>query len=221
MQWLQKCLWCQGNIYILNDNRIKCSKCNKKISRNKLNKILTIIEAYLNNESALHLAKRMKTSYTSIHSYYEELRLICATISEKEYEKYRAEDCEYEEYFYLEHSKKNNQEAIFDANNFLTFDYSGHIYTLLLPSLHKYKNQMIEDSYLQQFNKFKRISRLIKVSKHHNNIVQFWDYFERSITIYKGIRSDRFIYFLKELEFKYNHKKEEAINLLIREYFKV
>ncbi|MEN4053868.1 transposase [Sulfurimonas sp. NWX79] len=225
MQWLEKCLWCQGYVYILNDNRIKCSQCNKKISRNKINKIFTIIEAYINNESALQLANRMQVSYTSIHSYYEELRFLCANISEKEYEKYRNINCEYEEYFYLEKSKKNEQEAVFDAHNFLTFDYNGHIYTLLLPSLHKYKNKMIEDSiestYLHEFNKFKRISRLIKVSKHHNNIVQFWDYFEKSIIIYKGIKSDHFIYFLKEFEFKYNHSKDEAINLLISEYFKV
>jgi len=107
---------------------------------------------------------------------------------------------------------------------FLTFDYSNHIYTLLMPSLIQYKKQFLEDNlqdvYLEEFTKFKRISKLIKVSKDYNNIVKFWDYFEQSILKYKGVPRDSFIYFLKEFEFKYNHTKDVAKELLIQEYFK-
>jgi len=211
-------------MYRLKDNRLKCSKCNKKISLQKTNKIFTLISSFVENESANAASKRLKLSYSSVWAYYEEFRLLSAKICEEEYERIRDKKCEYEEYFYLEKTKKSKREAIFDAHNFLTFDYNGHIYTLLLPSLKKYKTQMLEDSiedaYLDEFNKFKRISRIIKVSKHYNTIVEFWNYFENSIVKYKGVESDSFIYFLKEFEFKFNHTKDEAKELLIKEYFK-
>ena len=185
---------------------------------------MLIITAFIDNESALSLSKRTKLSYSSIQKHYEILRTLCAKISESEYEALRSRECEYEEYYYLENSKKLKREAIFDAQNFLTFDYENHIYTILMPSLQQYKKQFLEDSvegsYLDEFQKFKRNSKIIKVDTHYNNIIAFWDYFEKSLLKYKGIKNDAFIYFLKECEFKYNHTQEEAIELLINEYFK-
>jgi hypothetical protein len=166
----------------------------------------------------------MQITPLSVNNYYKNFRILCAHISEIEYEQKRDIDCEYEEYFYLENSKKLKREAVFDAHNFLTFDYEGHIYTLLMPSLQQYKSQFLEDSvedaYVDEFKKFKRESKIIKVSKYFNNIVQFWDYVEAATRKYKGINNEMFIYFLKEFEFKYNHSKDEAIELLINEYFK-
>jgi transposase-like protein len=184
---------------------------------------MLIIESFINNESALSLCKRTKLSYVSIQKYYKKLRVLAAHICEKEYEDIRSHDCEYEEYYYLENSKKLKKEAVFDAHNFLTFDYSEHIYTILMPSLQQYKKQFFEDqvekSYIDEFNRFKRNSKIIKVDKHFNNIISFWEYFEDFILKYKGIKNDSFIYFLKECEFKYNHTKDEAIELLIEAFF--
>lgn len=223
MLWLKQCLYCNNTVYPLNDGRVKCSKCHKKISLTKVNKVITLIQCYIENESAFSISKRLQISYASVQKYYQEFRVFSAIICEREYQKIRDTQCEYEEYFYLEDSKKLKREAIFDAHNFLTFDYNTHIYTLLMPSLHKYKSQMIEDNiedaYIDQFKKFKRDSKIIKVSQHFNNIIKFWEYFEQHILIYKGVNEDRFAYFLKEFEFKYNHSKSDAIELLIKEYY--
>ncbi len=145
-------------------------------------------------------------------------------ISEEIYIQIQGKCVEYEEYFYLEKSKKNRKSAIFDAHNFLTFDYDSYIYTLILPSLEKYKTQLIhdkpEDFYLKEFSKFKRKSRIIKVSKYHNVIVEFWDYFEENIALYKGVSNEYFAYYLKEFEFKFNYNKEDAFKLLLKNYYK-
>jgi ribosomal protein S26 len=224
MLWTCECLYCHNYVYKLSDGRIKCSKCSKKISLEKINKVMLIINSYVYDESALSLSKRSKLSYSSIQKYYETLRILSAQICEKEYEYVRMIKCEYEEYYYLDNSKKLKREAIFDAHNFLTFDYSNHIYTILMQSLEQYKKQFlqdsVQDSYIDEFNRFKRNAKIIKVNKHYNNIVSFWDYFEKTILKYKGIKNDSFIYFLKECEFKYNHIKDEAIELLVKEYFK-
>ena len=223
MQWQTKCIFCNNYTYRLNDGRVKCSVCQKKISLMKINKIITLIQTFIDNENALHVSKRLHLSYVSVKKFYDEFRYITAQICENEYEIFRKDNCEYEEYFYLENSKKEKKEAIFDAHNFLTFDYNRHIYTLLMPSLQKYKNQFlhdnIQDSYIEEFNKFKRISRIIKVSSIHNNIVKFWNYFEKEILKYKGVSDKNFALYLKEMEFKYNHSSNDAIEILIKEYF--
>jgi transposase-like protein len=90
--------------------------------------------------------------------------------------------------------------------------------------LQEYKREVFQDDvkndYVEKFKKFKRESKIIKVSKHVNNIVKFWDYFEKSILKYKGVTPESFAYFLKEFEFKYNHTKSDARELLLKEYFK-
>jgi transposase-like protein len=223
MKWQIECIFCNNYAYRLKDGRVKCSVCHRKISIVKINKTITLMQTFINNENALHVSKRLNLSYVSVKKFYDEFRYISAKVCEDEYEINRKDACEYEEYFYLENSKKEKKEAIFDAHNFLTFDYDGHIYTLLMPSLQKYKNQFLDDnvkeSHIAEFNKFKRISRIIKVSSIHNNIVKFWNYFEKEILKYKGISNDNFALYLKEIEFKYNHTKNDAIDILIQEYF--
>ncbi|WP_457749327.1 transposase [Sulfurimonas sp.] len=182
------------------------------------------MQCFIEGKSALQAAKSFKISYVSAKNYYQKFRKICAMISEEHYSLIRQKSVEYEEYFYIEKSKKQKKAVIFDAHNFLTFDYDGYIYTLLMPSLHKYKRQLladnVEDAYLEEFNKFKRISRIIKVSKHYNTIVKFWNYFEKNIVLYKGISNELFAYYLKEFEFKFNYSKQEGFNLLLKHYFK-
>ena len=223
MKWTKQCIFCHSNVYTLSENALKCRKCKKKYAKNKTNKTLLLLELFLENKSALEVAKLNGFSYASVHSYYDDFRKLCAMICEREYEHIRHKESEYEEYFYLEKSKRYKKEAVFDAKNFLTFDYDGHIYTILLPNLNKFKTQFIEDeltpTYLQEFKRFKRQTRLIKISSRHNNIVAFWEFFEKFILHYKGIKQEQFGLFLKECEFKFNHSKDEAFTLLQKEYF--
>jgi len=224
MYWQQECLYCKHYVYKTATNNLKCSYCKKKYSCARINKILFLMECFLRNISALEASKLYAVSYITAKNHYHDFRLLCATISEQEYEDIREKHVEYEEYFYIEKSKKNQTNALFDAYNFLTFDYEGYIYTILMPSLQKYKTQFLEDkiegAYIDELRKFKRQSRIIKVSKHYNTIVKFWEFFEKNITVYKGISNEYFAYYLKEFEFKFNYSKEEALELLIQNYFK-
>jgi len=223
MQWFRKCIYCHHKLYHLKDGMLKCSRCKAKYSAERVNKIITLIECFCNNENALQASSRLQLSYVSVHRYYNTFRQLAAQICEDTYHTLRGRSCEYEEYYYLERSKRNNREAVFDAHNFLTFDYEGHLYTIVMPSLQKYRQQFIDDNledlYADEFNRFKRKSRLIKVSKQLNRIVAFWDYFERSILTYKGVSAESFPLYLKELEFKFNHEAQTQKILLQQYYF--
>lgn len=225
MFWKKNCIYCShNNVYQLNDGMLKCGNCKKKYSPSRINKIITLIYAFCNDESALSCSKRLHLSYVSVQGYYEKFRHLCAEICELEYNKVREKSCEYEEYFYLEHSKRKENKAVFDAHNFLTFDYERHIYNILMPPLKKYKQQFLEDNlenvYANEFSRFKRNSRIIKVSRKKNKIESFWNFLENSILHYKGVSFESFPLYLKEMEFKFNHTLEEKQNLLQDHYFK-
>ena len=93
-----------------------------------------------------------------------------------------------------------------------------------MPSLQKYKHQFLQDNlenvYANEFSKFKRKSHIIKVSKFQNHIEKFWTFFEKSILHYKGISSEAFPMYLKEIEFKFNHSLEQRQEILQEHYFK-
>ena len=223
MIWQDECIVCGNYMYKLKNNYIKCSTCKRKFSKQKLNKTHLLAELFLQNKSAHEVAKANGYSYVSVQEYFHTFRLLCGAICQREYEQLRQKNCEYEEYFYITKSKHNKKNAIFEAKNFLTFDYEGHIYTILLPSLEQYKEQFsddgLEDVYHKELKKFARDFKLINIQNKENNITRFWEYLEQTITHYRGIHEEQFGYFLKEFEFKYNHTYHKALTLLLQEYF--
>jgi len=223
MKWSRECIYCHYPLYHLSDGMLKCSRCKAKYSRNRLNKIMNLIHCFCYDENALQASKRLHLSYVSVHKYYNIFRQECAKICENDYNRLREKTCEYEEYYYLEHSKRNDKQAVFDAHNFLTFDYEGHIYTIVMPTLQKYRQQFINDKleeiYAGEFIRFKRKSRIINLSTHLNKIVKFWNYFEHAILMYKGVSVESFPFYLKEIEFKFNYDLEHRERLLEASYF--
>lgn len=225
MRVLKSCPYCDAPLYTLGDGMRKCSRCRKKTSPKRYAKIAALMEAFCHGENALVCAKRLNHSYTSVLRYFDTFRTHAALICEHDYEQRRHLSCEYEEYFYLAKANRKKKHAVFDAQNFITFDYGGHLYTIVLPSLHTYRDQFIADElepvYLREFERFKRQSRIIKIASHNNSIVRFWDYFEANITDYRGVSSENFPLYLKEMEFKFNHDVPERIALLHEGYYRM
>ena len=143
---------------------------------------------------------------------------------EADYEAQRDRVTEFEEYIYLEASKRREKRHIFDAHNFITFDYGGRVYNVMMPSLRRFRQAFsdndAEQLYSNEFNRFLRIHRIAKLKTNQNAITRFWDFFERYITRYKGVRPENFPYYLKEAEFKFNYAEGEQIAILTRRWLK-
>jgi len=225
METPQDCPYCQAPLYGLGDGMFKCSRCRRKLSPRRHAKIRRLIAAFCDGENALACAEGLGYSYVSVHTHFNTFRRLCARISEEQYETLRHKSCEYEEYFYLERSKRGQKNAVFDAHNFLTFDYEGHLYTIVMPSLVQFRQQFIDDNlesvYAAEFVRFKRQSRLIRISQRYNSIVRFWEYFEQNILRYKGVSRENFPLYLKEMEFKFNHTPEQQSALLETYYYRM
>lgn len=164
------------------------------------------------NQSADYLG----INYLTVKVRFELFRGLIANFLE---DAYQGKDVlEYDEYIYLNKSKKKVKENIFDAQNFLTFHYEDKIYNMLMPNLNRYKNEFLDsgaqEAHFKEFSKFMMLNKISKTQKRENLITKFWIFFEQEILKYKGIRDKNFFYYLKEIEFKFNYSYKEQKEIL-------
>ncbi|MDX1808143.1 MAG: transposase [Sulfurospirillaceae bacterium] len=221
---LMKCIFCSHDkLYKLKTAQLKCAKCGKKFSPKKLELNYSIIESFCDEISAHKTSIALGVNYMTVKSRYDDFRKLVAKFAEDAY--LNKEVVEYDEYLYLEQSKKKVEKNIFDAQNFLTFHYEDKVFNLPMPNLNKYKDDFLEDgadkSYFKELSKFMMFNKIAKIQNIDNLITRFWIFFEDSITKYKGIRPENFFYYLKEIEFKFNYTKEEQKEILARLYIAI
>lgn len=219
----ERCPYCSGTLYHLSDGMKKCASCRKKFSLKKVQRDRDLIARFCRGDTARNAARETGLSYQSVVARYGNLRLLAAAHLEETYETQRDRVTEFEEYIYLEASKRHDRRHIFDAHNFITFDYGGQVYNLLMPSLHRFKQEFLDDGleqiYYEEFSKFLRIHRIAKLQKSKNTITAFWEFFESYITRYKGVKPENFPYYLKEAEFKFNYPENEQTAILASLWF--
>lgn len=204
-----KCIYCQHTkLYELQSGQLKCAKCKKKFSPKKIEIEQKLIECFCGNLTTNEASKQLNINYITVKKRYELFRKLIANFLEEAYQNKQV--IEYDEYIYLEKSKKKVKENIFDAQNFLTFAYEDKVYNLLMPNLNRYKNQFLDDGreevYFKEFSKFMMRNKISKTKKRENRITQFWIFFEDAILKYKGVSGENFFYYLKEIEFKFNYE---------------
>ncbi len=218
------CLFCGSKLYLLGDGMVKCSVCRKKYSPAKTRRQERLIECFCRDLPATAAAKSCNVSYLTAKTLYDRVRRLVLVHLEESYALHRDEILEYDEYLYLDHVKRRDRRNIFDAHNFLTFDYGGRVYNILMPSLERYKSGFLNDGldeiYYREFSKFLKIHRIAKLRSLENTIVLFWQFFDEFMKKYKGVDRDNFIYYLKEAEFKFNYPMPERLTLLKTLWFK-
>jgi transposase-like protein len=169
-----------------------------------------IIELFCDDFTAYQTAKTLLLNYQTVKNEYENLRKIIANFLENQFLNKNVQ--EYDEYLYLEKSKNSKLEML-KAKNFLTFHYENSVYNLLMPEMNRYNN--LEPKELSRFISLNKIS---KKDKKETIIQNFWEFFESSIVKYRGVKEKNFFYYLKEIEFKFNYKKEQQMQILKMEY---
>ena len=169
-----KCIYCDNKkLYKLKTSQLKCSQCKRRFNPKKVQRDLELIQLFCNGVSANQAKDKLQLNYVTVKNRYHDFRVHIAKFLEDEYKE--SEVIEYDEYIYLEKSKKNLKENIFDAQNFLTFHFDDKVYNLLMTDLSTYKNQFIDDgateAYFKEFSRFmmlNKISKTQKRGKHHH-----------------------------------------------------
>ncbi len=215
----KSCFYCQAPLYQLGDGRVKCSYCQKKYTPKRIEKQIILIEMFCKDFSALMVSKRLKINYLTVKRAFDDFRKKIALFLEEEYEKNRDNVLEYDEYIYLEASKRNDKRFIFDGFDFLTFNYGNKVYNILMPPLDRYKSSFLKDGleeiYYKEFSKFLKLHRVAKINAHQNTITNFWSFLDSFFRKYKGVKRENFFFYLKEAEFKFNYPNfQERVEIL-------
>lgn len=198
---------------------VKCSSCAKKYSLLKLQRDFDVIDAFVESSTARACAIKLNLSYQVVFNRYEQIRKLLIRHSHDYYEYKRDKLDEFEEYMYICQSKKKDYTNIIESQNFITFAYEEKVYNFLLPSMKRFQTKLSgnnsEVAHQNKFKKFMLTNRISKLKTLDNTIIKFWRFFEVFITPYKGVKSEYFLSYLKEAEFKFNYTKKEQREILI------
>jgi transposase len=213
------CIYCNGILYKLSNGMVKCSSCAKKYSLLKLKRDFDVLDAFVESITARECAIKLDLSYQIVFNRYERIRKLIILHSHDYYEYKRDKLDEFEEYMYICKSKKKDYTNIIESQNFITFAYGDKVYNFLLPSLKRFQTKVDDgNSEIAHGNEFKRFmltSHISKLKTIENTITKFWHFFEDFITPYKGVKSEYFLGYLKEAEFKFNYTKKEQKEILM------
>ncbi len=202
-----KCIYCHHPYtYLLGNGQRKCGKCKRKFSLAKLEREQKLREAFVSLQSATETARTHKMHIATVLRYYDRFRNHIIRQCEADYEAHSHLVREYDEYLYLPKSL-DPKEDIRKVKHFLTLAYEGKVYNLMMPSITRLGLDTTDKDDRKLLEKYLTFRTISKLSKERSTIREFWEYFESFICKYKGVSDEKFIYYLKEAEWRFNHSK--------------
>ena len=220
-----RCPYCGAKkLYDLSDGRRKCAECKRRHAPKKLQNQLRLIACFCQSRTASEAARQVGVSYVTAKNFYDRIRRFLPVLLEADYERNRDRVIEYDEYLYLDHTKRKDKRHIFDAHDMLTFDYGGKVYSILMPPLDRFKMAFLHDGlegiYYQEFSRFLKIHRIARLKSRDNTIVRFWDFLDEHMKRYRGVNRENFFYYLKEAEFLFNYPQSQRAEVLRRSFWR-
>jgi len=232
----KKCLFCDKyGLYRLADKRVKCKHCKRRYHLPTLKKELQILYYFYLELSARKTAKELNINYRLVHRNFMKFRRNIFDYSEQQVKKMNGE-LELDESYFGGKRKGNRGRG---ANNktivFGILERKGQVYTKIVENvsaetlMEEIKNKTKKGSVfytdgwrsyadLKQFGKHNIIKhnedQFADGHNHINGIEGFWSYAKERFHKYHGINHANYPFYLKEMEFRFNHRNESIFNLL-------
>ena len=232
----KKCLFCDKyGLYKLKDKRVKCSHCKKYYSIKKLKRDLQILYYFYLEISARKTVKELGVDYGTVQSRFMQFRKLIAEYCNKEASKLNGEVEIDETYLGGKRKGKRGRGANNKAIAFGILERKGKVHTVIVPNVSKetlmkeIENKTQKGSVfytdgwksyvdLKQFGKHNIIKheddKFVEGKNHINGIEGFWSFAKERFHKYHGIKKDNYPFYLKEMEFRFNHRNESVFNLL-------
>jgi len=206
-----KCIYCEHPYtYLLGDRQRKCSKCKRKFSPQKVVREEKLLLLFTEGYNARKTAKETGMHFATVQKYYEKFRRTVALYSDEQYQLHNQSVTGYDEYLYLPKSLKI-EDNIDKLQHFLTLSYDNKVYNLMMPTIQRYNFDTNDEQEKKLLLKYLRFNKVAKLSKVHNTITEFWEFFERFILQYKGVSDEQFVFYLKEAEWRFNYRNKIPI----------
>lgn len=198
------CIHCgESRLYVLQNGHYKCSRCRRKFSKTKWERVQKLWRCFVEEIPASQTAKAQRMHFSTVQNYYKCFRKEIALISDREYQQNTHRVSDYDEYLYLPKSLSIHRHAD-KIEHFLTLAYGTRIYNLMMPSMPEYT---VADHTIQQERlvlKYLQFNKVAKLSTSRGIIVEFWEFLEQFILKYRGVSKQEFALYLKEAEWRFN-----------------
>ena len=240
--WLgRKCVFCgHRKIWRTRRKYLKCRFCKKQKGLRKLRRELSTVVGFAEQQSALALAKELGVSYHAITRVYQRIRELLFHLCEVEGARLKGEIEIDESYFGGRRKGKRGRGAAGKSIVFGLLERDGRVYTTvvsnvsaetLLEIIRKktrkgsvyYTDTFRSYNSLKRWGKYHRLNHsksfAYKGKNHINGIEGFWSFAKHKLYNYHGVSKSNFVLYLKEMEWRYNHRKENLLKQLLEVYF--
>jgi transposase len=236
----KKCVFC-GSFKVCRTKHgyIKCNKCKRQKGSHLLRRELKIIRRFYQQQPAYRLASDLGVNYQTVTRIYQKLREAIYHVSELESGKLRGEIELDEAYFGGRRKGKRGHGTAGKSIVFGLLERNGRVYTKVVDSVsaHELMEHIIKHtkkgsvyftdtfrSYrsLKRFGKHHTIShgkKFPKTKNHSNGIEGFWSFAKYVLYNYRGVSKYHFPMYLKEVEYRFNHRTDNLLKLFTHIYF--
>lgn len=237
----RKCVFCGARKVCITKRRyVKCLKCLKQKSLRRLRFEIEVIIAFVHQRPAYQVAVEYGISYQPIHNIFRTIRELLFYQTELEGKKLSGQ-IEVDEAYFGGRKKGNiGRRALSKSVVFGLLERDGRVYTrvvdnLTAPNLMEiikkktrkgsvyFTDQFRSYNSLHQFGKHLTVnhSKTFSTKRHNhiNGIEGFWSYAKHKLYNYRGVSRVNFPLYLKEMEYRFNHRKENIFESIMKLYF--
>lgn len=237
----RKCVFC-GSFRVLHTARgyVKCRRCGKSKSLAKLRREIEILKGFYQLQPAYRLAADLGVDTKVITRVYQRLREGLFHVTELEGGKLKGEIELDEAYFGGRRKGKRGRGAAGKSIVFGLLERDGRVYTrvvtlLTAEELLRHIQAHTRKGSVYYTDAFRGYQSLKRYGKHHivhhqrtfvgrgrnhiNGIEGFWSYAKHVLYNYRGVSRYHFPMYLKEIEYRFNHRHENLFKRFLKLYF--
>jgi len=233
----RKCIYCNKNkLYRLKDKRIKCKSCKKYYSLKKLRIDLQVLYYFYLEISARKTSKELDLNYNTVQSRFMFFRKCIYDYLKEEVRRLNGKLELDESYFGGKRKGNRGRGANNKAIVFGILERKGKVHTVIVENVSAktlmnqiklrakkgsvfYTDGFKSYASLHQYGKHSVIKHnkdeFAKGENHINGIEGFWSYAKERFHKYHGISKNNYPLYLKEMEFRFNHRNENLFKLLV------
>ena len=238
----RKCVFC-GSFKVIRTGRgyVKCRLCGRSKSLVRLRREIAILRGFYQLQPAYRLAQDLGLDTKSVSRVYQRQREALFHLAELEAGRLKGEIELDEAYFGGRRKGKRGRGAAGKSVVFGLLERDGRVYTKVVEHVsaeelmghirsHTRKGSVYyTDSFsgyrsLRRFGKHHRVSHsrsLVdrRTRNHINGIEGFWSYAKHILYNYRGVSKYHFPMYLKEIEYRFNHRGENVFKRFLKVYF--
>lgn len=236
----RKCVFCHHRkVWRTRRGYVKCRFCKRQKGLKKLQKELKILVGFHQQQTGRQCALDMSVGYKAVERVYRRLRELLTHLCEIEGAKMSGEIELDEAYFGGRRKGQRGRGAAGKSVVFGLLERDGRVYTRVVHSVDAAtlmeiirrktrKGSVYFTDSFRSYNSLHRFGKHYRVNHgktfatrraHINGIEGFWSFTKHKLYNYRGVSRSNFPLYLKEMEWRYNHRGENTLQLLIHIYF--